>query len=260
MIFSDPVPFNDALKSRKVRKLLPTDAKAEEIAKLGVEIRERAFFSAQTSHAGHLAVLDRGITEMLEGGMDAGQFRLAAKASLARLEYVPDRPGTLTDLGSDARLNLIADMGEKTAAGYGQFLKSNDPDIIDAYPCRELLRVESRDAPREWRERWVQAGGKLYAGRMIARKDDPIWTAISRFGTPYPPFDYNSGMGVEEVPRAEAEQLGVVKPSTVVRRDDRSFNKDVEASFPQGIGSGLAAALRTVFRVVGDRIILEGLQ
>jgi hypothetical protein len=31
--------------------------------------------------------------------------------------------------------------------------------------------------------------------RMIARKDSPIWEALSRFGTPYPPFDFNSGCG-----------------------------------------------------------------
>jgi hypothetical protein len=78
-------------------------------------------------------------------------------------------------------------------------------------------QIESREEPCNWKERWQQAGGKLCAGRMIARKDDPIWFSISRFDRPYPPFDCNSGMGVREIRRKEAEQLGVLSRSTIVR-------------------------------------------
>lgn len=58
----------------------------------------------------------------------------------------------------------------------------------------------------------MEAGGKLYDGRMIALRNDPIWRGISRFGSPVPPFDFNSGMGLEEVNRFEAEALGVELP------------------------------------------------
>ena len=47
-------------------------------------------------------------------------------------------------------------------------------------------------------------------GRMVAMKNDPIWTAISDFGLPYPPFKYNSGMGVIDVSYSEAVDLGVM--------------------------------------------------
>jgi hypothetical protein len=78
---------------------------------------------------------------------------------------------------------------------------------------------------------------------MIARKDDPIWTKISAFGTPYPPFDYNSGMWVEEIDREEAEALGVIKPSTVVQPQDRGFNDDVSGAMPVDPDSKLGKAL-----------------
>ena len=271
MIFKKPIPFKEAVAMQKAKKILPTSAGSAELEQLEARVRERAFFSARTTNAGYLAKMDRMITRMVspiatsaagQDIVDPGTFRLAMRAELDRLGYQPEKPGGLQDLGSDARLNLIVDMQLKSAHGYGQHLKSNDPDIIDAFPCRELLREESRKKEREWRrQRWIAAGGKLYGGgRMIARKDDPIWTAISRFGTPYPPFDYNSGMGVEEVDRAEAEALGVIKPSTVVQRDDRSFNKEVEASMPKGISNGLAKTLQKVFTVVGDKLILEGIQ
>ncbi len=45
---------------------------------------------------------------------------------------------------------------------------------------------------------------------MIALKSDAVWTNLSRFGRPYPPFDYGSGMGVEDVDRDEAIELGLL--------------------------------------------------
>lgn len=93
---------------------------------------------------------------------------------------------------------------------YKQFLRSSDPDILDDIPCKELYTLSEQDEPYNWPERWVQMDGKLYAGRMIARKDSRIWTALSCFDLPYPPFDHNSGMWTREVFRGEAEDLGIV--------------------------------------------------
>ena len=273
-IFSKPVPFDEALNSSRIKKLLPTAASSAELSKLNAEIRERARFMARVNHAGFISHLDAGITSLLNpsdrsGPADAAELRLQLKQHLASIGYDPEnppegfepaKPGSIRDISSDSRLDLTIDTNTRMAYGYGQHLKSNDPDILDAFPCRELLREESRKEEREWRQRWIGAGGKLYGGgRMIARKDDPIWPAISAFGNPYPPFDWNSGMGVEEVDRAEAEALGVIKPSTVVQRDDRSFNQDVAVAMPKGISSGLATALQTVFKVAGEMLILEAI-
>ena len=45
----------------------------------------------------------------------------------------------------------------------------------------------------------------------VALKLSPIWARLSRFGTPYPPFDFNSGMGVEDVGRRKARELGLLE-------------------------------------------------
>ena len=110
-----------------------------------------------------------------------------------------------------------ADTNLKMKHGYRQFIESQDADLLDVWPCQELIEVEVCKEPCNWPERWVQAGGKLYAGRMIARKDDPVWFAISRFNLPYPPFDFGSGMGVRDVDHSEAEALDVIKRSTVIK-------------------------------------------
>jgi len=45
---------------------------------------------------------------------------------------------------------------------------------------------------------------------MIAEINSPIWKNISRFDLPYPPFDFNSGMGVVDIERSDAIKLGLI--------------------------------------------------
>ena len=265
-----PIPFAEALASRTIRQLLPTAAGSAELARLAPEIRERAFFSARVEDMNFLARADRFINGIVSPASSPGarpdrasplnpvEARTALKDYLAAAGYQPE-PGTtggLRDLSSDTRLNLILKHNTDLAAGAGQFAVQNDPDIIDAFPALELIRREAREEERDWHSRWAAAGGHLYAGRMIARKDDPIWTDISAFGTPYPPFDFNSGMGTREIDRAEAEALGVVKRSTVVEPQTRGLNEKIEINFPQDISSGLADILQTVFETAAGKIIL----
>lgn len=270
MIFDSPIPFAEALASRKVKRLLPTSAGSAELAKLAPEIRERAFFSAKVENVQLLSKMDRminGVVSMADGrgtvdgrksALSADEVRGELKDQLRKAGYVaPEgKAGGLQDLSSSQRLNLIIKTNNDMAAGAGQFALQNDPDILDAYPCLELYRLESREVPRAWQERWVRAGGKLYGGRMIATKDSNVWKAISRFGTPYPPFDFNSGMWTEEVSRAEAEELGVIKRSTVVAPQELSFENERDVEFPQGISSSLAESLKQVFETRDGKIVL----
>ena len=46
-------------------------------------------------------------------------------------------------------------------------------------------------------------------GEMAAHITHPIWKAISRFGNPYPVYDFNSGMGDKILRLDEAKRLGV---------------------------------------------------
>lgn len=141
-----------------------------------------------------------------------------------------DEPG----LQNSARLNLIIRMQVESAFGFGQWRKSQSPSVLEAWPAQEFYRAEWRKEPRDWPERWKEAGGTFYPpggaypqGRMIAMKDSPIWTEISRFKVPYAPFDFNSGMDLRGVSRKMAIELGVMKhDAPAPRPQKREFEKD----------------------------------
>ncbi len=97
---------------------------------------------------------------------------------------------------------------------------------------------------------WAANGGRFYDGRMIALKNDPIWAKISRFGTPWPPFDFGSGMGVDDVSREEAEAMGLLRAGKKVRSVEKGFNDEVEAS----VESLPAAAQDDLKAAFGDQV------
>lgn len=262
-------PFREALASQLGRVLLPTAEGSAAIAKLPAEIRERARFSARTTDLGYLAEMDRLLTTYVSPvtagaeAIDPATVRWKLKEDLVRRGYIPPegREGGIQDLSSDARLNLIVRTSGEMAYGYGQHLKQQDRDMLDLYPCLELYRLESRREPRDWLSRWRSAGGSLYAGRMVARKDDVIWKRISHFSLPYPPFDYNSGMWTRNVSRAEAERLGVIARATIVTPQVRPINEAVETRMPRRVSPALMEAVLSAFAgrmvVEGERIILK---
>ena len=130
--------------------------------------------------------------------------------------------------------------------GYGQHLQANDEAVLDGFPCLELFRLDDHGNPpdknRNWPRIWREHGGETYGGRMIARKDDAIWTNISRFGNPYPPFDYNSGMWTREITRGEAVRLGIIAKDDKVEPTVVPFAKGLHASV-KGISETLQSAL-----------------
>jgi len=228
MPFARPTPFKAALDSTAVKRILPTSLKSAELSEIHASILERARFSAQTTNAHYLTKIDEVIDKVLQPveviragervteGMSMIDAKRELEATLKAIDYTPARAGTIEDLGSDARLNLVVDTNVRMAQGYGNFAQGMDPDILDAFPAQELYRAEDRMVPREWMARWDEAGGQIFDGRMIALKTDPIWEDISAFGLPYPPYDFNSGMDVQDVDRQEAEDLGVMEPGELV--------------------------------------------
>ena len=90
---------------------------------------------------------------------------------------------------------------------------------LKLFPAQELKRGGARKKPRDWKQRWRDAGGKLIDGRMVALVEDPIWARLSRWGDPLPPYDYNSGMKLFKVSRANAIRLGLLpKPESAARK------------------------------------------
>lgn len=239
--FNKPIPFKQALDIARMKTLLPTSMTSEEIALLEAGILERSRFSARVRSAEHLEVLDGGIDDLVSGKIDPATARLRIKQFLARSGYEPDPEieGGIQDFSSDVRIDLQLRMGVKQAQGYGWWQQSQDAVILDAFPASEFLRVGAREKPREnWKERWNAARAATTAegatdsasGRMVALKNHPIWSALSRFGTPYEPFDYGSGMGTEDVSRREAIALGIIDRDTIIPPEQRPFNEDLQAT------------------------------
>ena len=211
---------------------IAADLSSAQWSEVALGLRDRAFFSAHVQDASFLAEARRQVELLAEAKTGRTEARDALKKFLGAYGDTSGDPTDLTDLTSDARLNLILDHNLAQAQGYGRFVREQNPDALDAFPAQELVRDWPSKVERDWPARWAAHGGTFYGGRMIALKDDPIWTAISTFGTPFPPFDFNSGMGLESIDRAEAESLGLLGPGDPVAPSDVGFNDTLQASIP----------------------------
>jgi hypothetical protein len=231
-----------AFKLARERGIYPTWMGTAEIRDLKKEIKERAVFSARTTNAVYLDELKQRIERFVANGYDGDQakLRLELKDILLRLQYdpvtgfpgddelgiPPARAGSLQDLISDKRINLILDTQLKLLAGKGQEQQGLSEAALDLFPAYELVRLESRRVPREWLKDWETAAENVNwegvskkafkQGRMIALKISPIWAAVGSsalfadaLDVSFPPFRFNSGMGWEVKDREEAEAFGL---------------------------------------------------
>ena len=202
-------------------------------------LRDRAFFSSRVESATFLHAT-RGMAALVaDGQLSESEMRRNLREILRDEGYQPKagEAGTLKDLFSRKRLDVIIDTNVRQAQGYVRQLESTTPGALAAFPAQELVRVRHSKSPRnDWPQRWEDAGGKFYAGRMCALKNDPVWINISRFDVPWPPFDFGSGMGAEELSREAAVELGIMSendppPSPPVVL---GFNENLEAEVPFG--------------------------
>jgi hypothetical protein len=257
MTLADLQPFSEALKLHANRAVLPTLLDSAQLRQsLDAATRRQSFFSAETMFGNYLEQLkadvedilnpqleqreDRVTAENPQGnvttGINPATARLRAKELLQRIGYSPamGEAGTIKDLSSDARINLVIKTNTELAQGAGAFIQGQEPGVLEAFPCWELYRLEDRKTQRNWAARWrlcAQIVGDVDAarvqdqtGRMVARKDSPIWQALGdgadgsddTLGNPYPPFAFNSGMWTRDVSYEEAEGLGLVNLQTRV--------------------------------------------
>lgn len=227
------------LRTFRERQATASPMSAKEWGEIPVEIRQEAFWSAKLEHAQHVAELKKATLDALRGarvrvgslrrgqgleGPEADETVLMTRDQIisemraAALErgLEPTGPREMEDIASASRIGLIVDMAEKMTYNQARWESGNDPAVLDVWPAQELVRVEPREKPRDWETRWQEAGdavgweGANANGRMVALKSSQIWTELSAFGLPYPPFDYGSGMGVRAVERAVAVELGLM--------------------------------------------------
>ncbi len=200
------------------RRAAPSTRTSAEWERVAPALREKCFFSARVNDAEVLGKMRELIGKAVDSSkrnpnealVSQDKFISEMKSFLASRGYTMGG-SKLTDITSRSRLGLIYDMNVQEAREYARYVRGQDADALDMYPAQEFVRVESRRVPRtDWPTRWRAAGGKIRGGRMVALKSDSVWTNLSRFGRPYPPFDYGSGMGVEDIDREEAIELGLL--------------------------------------------------
>ncbi len=240
---------------------VPSWARTAEWEAVPAALRRRAFFSAAVNDARSLAAERKAVADLLQGASKDGKLfrRDTAITELRRLlqERGLDTGAgnVLTNPAAEKRLKLVIDVNRAQAQGYARFKRSSSGGALLAFPAQELVRVRNSREPRDWRARWSAAGGKLYGGRMIALKDSGVWAAISRFGNPYPPFDFNSGMGVKDVSRREALALGVIAQDWQPETDPvEDFNARAEADVAD-VGPSLLDALA---KLLGEAAVRRG--
>jgi hypothetical protein len=268
---AQPNPIAVAAVQAKTPAGSPLNAEGWE--KVPQALKETSFFSSKIESFRLLQrMADRlqGAIEMLrregmgrDGGEGAYQTRekfVAELQKIAREEGLdprnfaePGKVGGLEDPTSVRRLNLVYDLQIENVQEAAKWKMDQDPDVLNAYPAQEFIRVSPRKNKRDdWPERWKKAGGKLYKGRMIALKTDPVWRKLSRFGKPWPPFDYGSGMGLRDISRREAIALGVMKKSEEVKPIEQNFNDQLQASVSD-LSDKMQSALKRSF---GDQVAI----
>jgi hypothetical protein len=156
-------------------------------------------------------IIEPLIAEHTMGNADQATTRLRIKTALisnGKLPYF--EIGDVHQELDTEWMDLVIKTNTDLVCGYCSFVQGTDPEVLDAYPARELVHVKNGTEPYDWKGRWVESGGQLYSGRMIALKNDPVWLKISDFGHPHPPFAFGSGMDMVDVSRVEAVELGLI--------------------------------------------------
>lgn len=257
MTFNLPTLFKSALQFLRRKGLLPTSLGTAEIRGLAASVRRRSIFAARMTQIRAVQSVKDAVVEMLSGGNLAdGKLRL--QSTLKDMGYnaeaggFPQDPagtvepalrGSLRDLASQKRMQLILDTQYRMAANEAFITKGLTDEARWQFPCWELVRIGRRNVPRgkvmtkdgleddpgqDWPSRWVAAGGELWERetRMIAPKDSAVWQALGdgaggfedTLGNPFPPFAFGSGYGLREVGREECLLIGVISETDEIAK------------------------------------------
>lgn len=273
-------PIAEAVEKLSAQTPVGSTLKSAEWATVPREIRNRAVFSSQVESARVLDRIQQGLGNILTGQRnqhgvieDRSKF-IAALGKLAEAEGLsPTEPalkGTIQDITSERRGELILNTQTEMLYNFARHKRGASGPLLRAAPAQELVRIAERKEKRRWVDLWRAHGGRTFPGapaiggalqpgmdgiRCIALKGDPIWENISRFGNPYPPFDFGSGVGVTNVTRTEAMQLGLVSlGQTPQPLPEPQLNENVEvdlADMDAGIRNELLRGLEGLVDLVG---------
>ena len=236
-----PQPFFDALLSLKDKEPTGSPFRTAEWSAQSADVRTKAFFSAGVENVRFLEraqsllidYQERATEEVINPttGEKETILKVGSRADFVRRirEFMvaegmtdPDdflgSQTDLTDITQRSRLQLIFDTNTRQAFGFGRWKQSMSPAVLDAYPAARFIRHSGSE---EKRPRHEESEGEV---RM--KTDDGFWADfqngadIGGFEVPWGPYGFNSHMDQEDVPRAEAEELGLIDKGERVRRDN----------------------------------------
>jgi len=151
----------------------------------------------------------------------------------------------LQDIRSVSRLRLIFDTNVRQAYGYGQWRQGMKPAVRRAFPAARFVRDRGVLEPRPRHA--------AHLGEVRLKTDLDWWARyqndpkIGGFGVPWGPYGFYSGMGQEDVTRAEAQRLGLkVEPSP-----------EEDAKPLPGLNDALAASVRKMDPDVKAKLLAE---
>jgi len=250
---------------------VPSELRTAQWSALPVWINERAFFMASVDRAEVLDSFHDKVASMAAGELSLQQARKLLREDLDKLDYkpLPGQEGTIKDLTSSPRMKVSLETNLLQVNGFARWARQQD--ALGGFPAQRFVRQRMSLKPREnWPERFAAAVGSTTADganveAMCALVNHPCWVALSVFGSPYAPFDYNSGMGLEPMDRDEAESLGLMPGEDadpdheeMMEPQDRGLNETLEASpeiRSQVIRAALADSLQGLAKWDADRIV-----
>jgi hypothetical protein len=236
----------DALRAAQARGVLPTSLGTAELRDLGAEVLARSVFTARGTNAVFADELKRLVDQLAAGDLSEGQVRTALWETMELLGYDAERGGflgeelepalrgTLQDLKSFRRRDLIVRTQRDLMQGAGQQMRAMQPDSLSVFPAFELVRMGSVDVERDWPSRWVIAGfpspGEKYSKTaykrlgeptgMIGLIGDPRWGELGGYGNfqdalgvDHAPFYFNSEIVQRLVPMARVLEDGITGPN-----------------------------------------------
>ena len=241
----------------------------EQVDALSQEFREASAWIVGQNEAYIIAEYYRAAAKLAEGKLSATEARRLVRETLRAAGYQPEKPGSWTDMaGGTARQRLILETNVNKAAGYAWHEGVKNSTVL---PAQRLVRKGRRRQPRDWQTRWRNAWASLppeerrkaHATEMVALVNCEIWRQLSRWGDPYPPFDYNSGMDVLPVDRESALALGLVPESNVSQDSGASgfgMKREIEGEIPSARKSEIQAwldAARGKLAEMGGAVVLN---
>ena len=199
------------------KRVLPTELRTREFARLPLWVKEQSFFMAGVMDAELAGAFQRAAQAVLDGTMGEAEATRIIRDGITKSGYKPEpgQEGTIKDLTTVHR--QLINLRTNVALANGWVADAQRRQVSTLYPAMKLVRGRNANEPRLWMEKlWPEAvaasGSKAKPDQMAALLDDPIWLYLSDFGVPYTPLKWGSGMTQISLIKSKARDMGLLPP------------------------------------------------